>query len=247
MNVIVLAVISVSLIALVCGVLLVVAAKVLGVEEDPRFVPIRECLPGANCGACGYAGCDGYANALASGEETRTNLCVPGGNDCATAIAAVLGTEAAAVESKVAAVFCVGDCTKTTVVDGVKSCAYGCIGCGACANVCPKNAIRMENEIAIVDSSLCIGCGMCEKTCPKNVIHMVPAQQKVIDACSNPEKGKPVMDACKGGCIGCTKCTKVCPEGAITMDGNLAVVDPEKCTACGTCVSSCPTKCMRSI
>jgi ferredoxin len=76
---------------------------------------------------------------------------------------------------------------------------------------------------------------------------MVPAHQKVIDCGSNPEKGKPVMDACKAGCIGCTKCTKVCPAGAVTMDGNLAVIDPDKCTACGTCVDACPTKCMRMI
>lgn len=247
MNVILLAVLSVSVIALLCGVLLVVAAKVMAVEENPNFAPIRECLPGANCGACGYAGCDGYANALAAGEETRTNLCVPGGNDCAAAIAAVLGTEAAAVEAKKAVVLCVGDCTKTTGEGENKSCAYGCIGCAACVNVCPQNAIRMENGIAVVDSGLCIGCGMCEKACPRKVIAMVPAEQKVADCCSNPEKGKSVMDVCKGGCIGCTKCTKVCPEGAVTMDGNLAVIDPGKCTGCGTCVGACPTKCMRMI
>ena len=247
MNIIILAVISVSVIALLCGVLLVVAAKVMAVEEDPLFAPIRECLPGANCGACGYAGCDGYANALAAGEETRTNLCVPGGNDCAAAIASVLGTEAASVESKIAVVCCGGDCTKTTGEGQEKSCKFGCIGCGLCANVCSQNAIRIENGIAVIDTAQCMGCGLCEKNCPKHVIQMVSPLQKVIDRCSNPEMGKNVITACKAGCIGCTKCSKVCPSGAITMENNLAVVDPEKCTACGTCVEACPTKCMSFI
>ena len=245
MNVIILSVVSVVIIAFLCGVLLVVASKVMAVEEDPLFAPIRECLPGANCGACGYPGCDGYAQALASGEEKRTNLCVPGAGGCAAALAAVLGVEAAApVEAKVAVVFCGGDCTKTTGEGEEKSCKFGCIGCGACAAVCPKNAIRMENGIAVIDTELCIGCGMCAKTCPKQVIRMLPKSQKVYDRCSNPEMGKAVMTACKAGCIGCTKCSKVCPEGAITMENNLAVVDPEKCTGCGTCVDACPTKCM---
>ena len=247
MNVVILAVISVSVIALLCGVLLVVAAKVMAVEENPLFAPIRECLPGANCGACGYAGCDGYANALAAGEETRTNLCVPGGNDCAAALANVLGTEAAKVEEKLALVFCGGDCTKAVGEGEEKACKYGCVGCGLCEKACPQNAIRLENGIAVVDKELCIGCGLCEKTCPKNVIHMVPKHQNVFDCCSNPEKGKPVMDVCKVGCIGCTKCSKVCPEGAIAMSDSLARIDADKCTGCGTCVEACPTKCMKRI
>ena len=111
MNPILLAVLSVAIIALLCSVMLVVASKVMAVPEDPLFPAVRECLPGANCGACGYAGCDGYAKALASGEEKRTNLCVPGGDGGAAAVAAVLGVEAEDVEEMVAAVVCGGDCT----------------------------------------------------------------------------------------------------------------------------------------
>ena len=115
MNIILTAAVAVAVIGLVCGVILAVASKVMAVEEDPRFPAIRAALPGANCGACGYAGCDGYAQALASGKETRPNICVPGGASCAEEIASVLGIEAGEVEKRVAVVCCAGDCTKTDV------------------------------------------------------------------------------------------------------------------------------------
>ena len=75
----------------VAAIVLVLAAKYMAVKEDERFPKVRECLPGANCGACGYAGCDGYAQALVDGTETRTNLCVPGADGAAHALADVLG------------------------------------------------------------------------------------------------------------------------------------------------------------
>ncbi len=257
MNPILLAVLSVVVIALLCSVMLVIASTVMAVKEDEKFPAIRECLPGANCGACGYAGCDGYAKALASGEEKRTNLCVPGAGDCARAVAAVLGVEAGDVEPMMAVVRCGGDCTKTEskmdyqgahscaaaklLFGGAGACAYGCLGNGDCVSVCPEHAIHIEKGVAVVDGSACVGCGLCVKTCPKGIISIVPKKQKVIGHCSNPDRGKPVMDVCKVGCIGCTKCSKVCPEGAITMNGTLPEVDSSKCTGCGTCVQECPT------
>ncbi|MCI8473988.1 MAG: RnfABCDGE type electron transport complex subunit B [Oscillospiraceae bacterium] len=258
MNPVVLAVLSVTVIAFLCAVMLVIASKVMAVPEDPLFPAVRECLPGANCGACGYAGCDGYAKALATGEEKRTNLCVPGGDGTAANIAGVLGVEAEDVVEMMAAVFCGGDCTLAPeradyqgartcaaaklLSGGPKACPYGCLGFGDCANVCPVGAISIVKGIAVVDPKVCIGCGLCSKTCPNHIIHMIPQVQKVFDRCSNPNMGKPVMDVCKAGCIGCTKCAKVCPEGAITMEGNLAHVDHSKCTGCGSCVENCPTK-----
>ena len=55
-------------IGLLCGILLAVAAKVMAVKVDETVGKLRDALPGANCGACGYTGCDGYAEALAKGE-----------------------------------------------------------------------------------------------------------------------------------------------------------------------------------
>lgn len=258
MNPIVIAVIVVAVIGLLCAVMLTIASKFMAVEVDERIPQVRECLPGANCGACGYAGCDGYAKALASGEEKRTNLCVPGGDSAAAQVAGVLGVEAEDVIEMMAVVACGGDCVLAPekadyegtlscaaaklLSGGPKGCVYGCLGYGDCANVCPVHAISIVKGIAVVDPNVCIGCGLCSKTCPNHIIHMIPQIQKVFDRCSNPGMGKPVMEVCKAGCIGCTKCSKVCPEGAITMEGNLAYVDSGKCTGCGTCVEACPTK-----
>ena len=139
----VIGIIAITVIGVICGIILTIASKVMAVKEDERIPLIRDCLPGANCGACGYAGCDGYANALVSGEETRTNLCVPGGSSCAAAIAEALGTEAMApVEAKLAVVFCGGDCDKLKA-EG-EGCKFGCIGCGDCAAVCPCKCITIK-------------------------------------------------------------------------------------------------------
>ena len=67
------AVIPVVIIGIICGAVLVIASKLMAVKEDERFPKIRECLPGANCGACGFAGCDGYAKALCEKEGTPTH------------------------------------------------------------------------------------------------------------------------------------------------------------------------------
>ena len=74
MEQILMAVIPVVIIGIICAAVLVVASKLMAVKEDEKFPAIRECLPGANCGACGFAGCDGYAKALAEKESTPTKL-----------------------------------------------------------------------------------------------------------------------------------------------------------------------------
>ena len=260
MNLVLIPIILIVSIALICGIVLVIAFVTMAVKEDQRFSTIRATLPGANCGACGYAGCDGYAKALVEGNEVRTNICIPGGSECSTTIADYLGLEADSVKGRVAVVFCGGDCTKTEpamnyqgvrsckaakmIFGGAGSCAYGCLGNGDCAVVCPDHAITIDKGVAKVNRDLCTGCGLCARTCPQRIIAVLPERQKVYDCCSNLERGMAVKKNCQAGCIGCSKCKQVCAFDAITMKGTLAVIDPAKCTKCGVCVENCPTHCL---
>ena len=252
---------AVTLIGIVCGVMLVVASKFMAVPEDETFIAVRGCLPGANCGACGYAGCDGYAHALADGEIAETNLCVPGGSDAAVQVAAAMGVEAAEVVRKVAFVACCGDSACTSqkheyigintcsasrlLFSGDGHCAYGCLGYGDCVAVCPNNALHIKDGLSKVNAKLCVGCGLCAKACPNHLIHIVPEAVKTVVGCSNQDKGANTRKACKIGCIGCKKCERECPSGAIAVVNNLAVIDYEKCTHCGHCKEVCTTGCIK--
>ncbi len=244
----------------VCAVLLILASKFMYVPVDEEFPKIRECLPGANCGACGYAGCDGYASALASGDETAINKCVAGGDAVAKALAEATGAEFADVIEQVAIVRCSGDCNTVKNKEeyqGLKSCAaakllyggpsmcvYGCIGLGDCEKICPEHAIRVVDGLAHVNFRACIGCGMCVRTCPNHVITLMPDVERVIVGCSNHDKGANTRKACSKGCIGCHKCEKECPAGAITVVDNLSRIDYDKCIDCGHCQEVCPVGCV---
>lgn len=243
-------------IGLICALLLVIADKFMAVKEDDRVLKVRECLPGANCGACGFTGCDGYAKALIENPGTKTNLCVPGSDGVAKQIAGILGVEAEEVVEQTAYVHCHGDCTRTEKkheYHGIESCAaaklfyggdgsctYGCLGYGDCAKVCPNDAICIENGIAHVDSRKCTGCGMCAKTCPNKVIAMLPDSAKTVVTCSNKEKGAVAKKHCSNACIGCGKCVKNCPAQAIAVVDFLAQIDYDKCQHCGKCAEVCP-------
>lgn len=252
-------ILAVAVIGLICGVGLSVASVVMKVEEDERLPAIRACLPGANCGACGFSGCDGYAAALLD-PETRKNLCVPGGAETAQKISAALGVEAEEVVKQVAVIRCSGNCEKTqpsceyrgipsctaakVFFGGGGSCVYGCLGHGDCASVCPNNAIYFEKGIAKVDQEACVGCGLCAKACPQQLIEIVPEASKVAVLCSNTDKGAATKKACAIGCIGCKKCEKTCQHGAITVANNVARIDYSKCVGCGECVEVCMTGCL---
>ena len=254
------AILLVAGIGLIAGLLLAFASTVMAVPVNEKEVAVRDCLPGANCGACGFSGCDGYAKAVAAG-GVATNLCRPGGAEAAEKISAILGVEAEKAEPVVAFVHCGGECginNQKEIYEGLKSCAaekmlyggkgactFGCLGCGDCAKQCQYDAICMVNGIARVDPRKCIGCGMCAKACPNHVISLVPKTEQAVITCSNHEKGAVARKECKNACIGCMKCQKNCAFEAITVVDNLAVIDYTKCTGCGTCVDGCPVGCLK--
>lgn len=260
MNPILLAVLVVSAVGILCAVMLVIAAKFFSVEVDERETKIRECLPGVNCGACGYAGCDGYAKALAGGEGIKTNLCIPGGDAVSRSISEILGVEFEDVVEQVAVIHCYGDCDHTSrkmnyegisscvaaksLYGGSGKCSYGCMGLGDCVSVCPNDAICIEKGIAHIDTRKCVGCGLCAKTCPQGIIEIVDDVEKVLVTCNNKEKGAVAKKNCTNACIGCKKCEKNCPSGAITVTDNLAHIDYDKCINCDECAKNCPVGCI---
>ena len=248
--------------SLIIGVLLSLCSHFFAVKEDPKKIQIRECLPGINCGACGYKGCDDYADALAKG-ESKPNLCVPGAQGVADTIGDILGIEAEPFVDVVAFVACNGTCGATEnnveyegvhscraaamTYGGASKCKYGCMGFGDCAATCPSGAICFDSGVARVDTSLCLGCGMCVETCPKHIITMVSQYTKTIVVCNNKQKGADARKVCTNACIGCKKCEKTCPSEAIAVIDNLAVIDYDKCTNCADCVKECPTGCLKTV
>ena len=259
-NTIILAMVSVTALGLLCAVALTIASKVMYVKTDERISRIRELLPGANCGACGYSGCDGYAEALV-GENALINVCTPGGDTVAKGVSTVLGVEAEDVIKRVAVVFCGGgNAARKIKMDygGIKSCIavrqlyggqnaciFGCLGFGDCAAACPEAAICVEDGLARIDTRKCTGCRLCGKACPNNIILMNYSASTAAVLCRNTEKGSLVRAKCSTGCIGCMKCARECPSKAITVSGNLASVEQSKCTGCGICAEICVTKCIR--
>ena len=249
-------------IGLLFGIVLGIAAKKFAVPVDEKVEAIRECLPGANCGGCGFAGCDAMAKSIASG-ESAVNGCPVCNSEQVEAISKVMGIEAATGEKQVAVVRCKGNhenakakfeyagiqtCKDANLVGGgPKMCAYGCLGLGTCAAACQFGAIHMEDGLPVIDKEKCVGCGACQRECPRQVIHVLPISTSYHVNCVSKDKGKVVKDNCKVGCMGCGLCARQCENGAITVANNFATIDPEKCTGCGKCAAKCPTKAISNL
>lgn len=255
---IVLATLVVGVIGILIGVFLGIASEKFQVEVDEKEILIRNELPGNNCGGCGYAGCDALAKAIAAG-EAAVSACPVGGNDTAGKIGAIMGVSAGSAEKKVAFVKCKGtcdktnlqyhyygmdDCRKITVVPGTgeKACAYGCMGYGSCVKACQFGAISVLDGVAVVDKAKCVACGKCAEICPNKLIDLVPEKAQHLVRCSSQDKGKAVKGKCEAGCIGCGICVKQCEDLAVSLKGNVAVIDYERCTNCGKCALKCPVK-----
>jgi Na+-translocating ferredoxin:NAD+ oxidoreductase subunit B len=245
---------------LLLGSGLAYVAVAVAVPPDPRATAVREKLPGANCGACGYPGCDGLAAAQVAG-KAAPDACTAGGPAVAAAVAGLLGVAVAAGERKVAVVRCLGtpgvaleayryeglyDCRAAALMPGggPKACARGCLGLGTCTAACPFGALAMDpvTRLPVVDREACTGCSICVTACPKGVLAVAPESQPVLVACQNADKGPVVRKLCTVGCLGCGLCVRACPRQAITMKDNLAAIDPALCDGCGICVAKCPTK-----
>ena len=263
----IMAVVIMTGVGVVFGFVLALADKKFAMEENPLIGEVEEALPKGQCGACGFAGCAKYAEAVVLDPEVPPNLCVPGKAEVAAVVANLTGKVAEATEPKYAHIRCRGgagiaklafnykgvyDCAAVKLVQqGPKECKYGCLGFGNCVKACPFDAMSMgENGIPVVNKSLCTGCGKCASICPQHVIELIPISAKVTVSCSSKDMGAAARKACTAACIGCGLCMKNCThKGGVKIVDHLAIVDPSICHDCDdlTCVDKCPTNAIAAL
>ncbi len=251
-------------IGLFFGVGLAMAAHKFAVESDPKVEEVLEVLAGAQCGGCGFAGCEAYADAVVHDPNVPPNLCFPGKAEVAEMVAEITGKKVTGVQDIIASVRCSrieGKVKKRHKYIGHPSCAganlafggpfacqYACLGFGDCAEACPFDAIEMKDGFPVVDPDACVGCGTCVKACPKKIIELIPKAARVWVPCSSKDTGPVVKQVCEAGCISCKLCVKVCPAKAVSFEGDIVRIDQKKCIDFGPdCKEICVEKCPRHI
>lgn len=252
----------------VSAAILAIASKVLHVEEDPRIEVVTEALPGANCGGCGFAGCEAYAIAVINDPDMAPDKCCAGGSDVAIRVAELTGKAAGDSEPRVMFRRCMkveGQVARKYDYAGVMTCAaakmlgggpdacsYSCMGFGDCARACPFDAMWLEDGMVRISPSKCTSCGTCARVCPNGILELIPRQARVMVFCSSRDKGKAVRDVCGVGCISCGACIKKCPAQCIRLEDDRIVIDHKACLDYGpsceeVCVEKCPRKILRCL
>jgi H+/Na+-translocating ferredoxin:NAD+ oxidoreductase subunit B len=247
----------------VFGLTLAAVAARFQVASNPLVDRVRAALPSANCGACGFAGCDAYAEAVVERKDVPANLCAPGRGTVAQALARLTGKEMGVVLDRVVVMRCTGTsayareeavyagvetCAAASLVfGGPKACKNGCLGLGDCVRACPFDALSIGDEgIAVVHPDRCTGCGLCVPACPKDLFEFYPRVHRIELSCVAKDKQSVVRATCMVGCTLCRKCVAKCPAQAITWDGRTILIDHAACLAYGpscneACVDICPS------
>lgn len=267
-TIIIWAIVVMSIAAAILSLVLYIVAQKFKVIEDPRIGQIAEVLPGANCGGCGFAGCQSLAKAIVDSGNMDGKRCPVGGDATMEKVASIMGLQASTAEKQIAVVRCSGGKCNTNqkvIYDGVKDCLsasqnfaseggcqYACLGLGTCVSVCNFDAIHINKDTGLpeVCQDKCVGCGACAKACPRRVIELRNfglKGKRVYVGCINKDKGAVAKKNCAVACIGCGKCAKECPFGAITVENNISYIDYNKCKMCRKCVAVCPTGAIKAV
>lgn len=245
-------------VGLVFAIIIALAYRKLRVWEDPRIEAATALLPGANCGACGFPGCHGFAEKVVAGEVQPAG-CNVLSDDGAAALAAFLGVDAGQVNKKVARLLCAGGsnvavqqadyrgletcAAAATVAGGGKGCTWGCLGFADCAAVCTFDAIAMNDVgLPVVDVAKCTACGDCVDACPKGLFTIMPLEQHLIVQCRSLIEGDEALRECAVACTACGKCVVDAAPGLVRIERGLAVVDYSRnALATPDAIRRCPT------
>ena len=202
-------------IGLIASLLLGIASKIFYVAVDPTVLAITEALPGANCGACGFAGCSSCAKVIAKG-RANPDACTACGPDVAVGVAEILGVTVEVKEPDKAWLGCwynlenadtkfiydgAKDCRAAIMLfNGSKVCEIGCMTLGTCVNACPFDALSIgEDGLPEVNESLCTGCGTCEAICPKGIIRLTSQTRRIQHIYTQDECTSPCQRTCPAG------------------------------------------------
>lgn len=228
------------------------------VWEDPRIDAVADMLLGANCGACGQAGCRAFAEGVVQGALQPAG-CTVMSADAVVSLASFLGVEAGETNKRVARLLCAGGSNvaiqqadylgletckaAAAVAGGGKGCRWGCLGLADCEVVCDFDAIFMNAYgIPIVIPDKCTACGDCVEACPKDLFTLMPIEQKLIVQCKSALEGDEIEALCRVACTACGRCAADAAPGLIAMQDGLAVVDYSKNDlADPAAIARCPT------
>jgi electron transport complex protein RnfB len=237
---------------------LAMANRKLYVFVDPRIDELEQMLPRTNCGACGTPGCRAFAEQLIAHRiiPAECTVCTVEERE---AIADYLGVAVGEAEKRVARLACAGGrnvarqralyeglstCRAAHLVaGGGKSCVWGCLGLGDCADVCDYDAIHMNPRgLPVVDEVKCTACNDCVEVCPKHLFSIHPVSHRLWVACANEADGDAAKRDCEVACDGCGRCAADAPQGLVSIQRNLAVVDyARNDLATRIAIERCPT------
>lgn len=239
---IIIAAVVLVVVGIICAIMLCIASEAFKVKVNEKEVKIREALPGNNCGACGYPGCDGLANAIACG-KAATNSCTVGGDPVAENIDKILAEYATDDAA---------DNDETTEKEPAKKTRQ--VACVSCAGTCDKAPAKYEyfgpkDCVAALNTPGngpktcaygCLGFGTCVKACEFGAISIEDGIAKI-----DPDK-----------CKSCGKCLTACPKQIIKFvpqDATAKVQCSSRdfgkdlkaacqvgCLGCGICQKNCP-------